>query len=127
MRAVLILMMVLLAGCAGFQHINAASASFTYATIKQIESEQWTQQGVLDEVARIRAISESSAQIDINDIVNSVLERSGITDASDRFLAAQFLGGMQSYIVNVQAPEEVKVRLGRVLDAVERGALLAGG
>lgn len=119
------LVSVFLAGCATLDQGGVANAGFTYATIKQIETGRWTSEAVLKEVARIREISNQSAVIDTDDIINSVLANSGIESPADRYLVSQFLGSMQQYVINIEASETQLVRLGRVLDAVETGARLA--
>lgn len=121
---ILLVVMMLVGGCAGMGMQDPVNTGFTYATMKKIDSGSWTSEAVLEEVARIRELAETSVEIDTQDIVNSVLERVGIDDSAERFLAAQFLGGMQSYVLEAEIPEDRFVRLGKVLDAVELGARL---
>lgn len=121
----LVLTLLVMTGCAGLQTVGSPTLTgFTYATMKQIENGQWTKEAVLKEVEKYRNLAETSVEIDTQDIINSVLERSGVEDSSDRFLLSQFLGGMQSYIIQVEVSEERFVRLQAVLDAVEYGARL---
>lgn len=120
----LLVVMMLVGGCASFNMSDPVATGFTYATMQKIDSGSWTSEAVLKEVERIRELAETSVEIDTQDIVNSVLERVGIDDPSERFLAAQFLGGMQSYVLEAEIPEDRFMRLANVLDAVELGARL---
>lgn len=114
-----------LTACAGMGNRDVASIGFTYGTIKQIESGRWTTEGVLREVERIRSHADLDILIDTDDIINEIMERSGIESPADRYLAAQFLGNMQRYVIEVDAGDRL-ARLDRLLNAVETGARLAG-
>lgn len=122
----MIFLSMFLVGCAGLDLPDSAGVAFTYGTIKKIESGSWEKQAVLDEVDKIRNIADTSVVIDTADIVNSVMTRVGIEDESERFLVAQFLASMQDYVIEVEAPEQQRLRLDKVLDAVERGARWPG-
>ena len=116
--------MMLSAGCANLGLSDPVATGITFGTMEKIDRGSWTSEAVLEEVARIRDLADTSVVIDTQDIVNSVLERIGMDDPAEKYLAAQFLGGMQSYVIEPELPEERFVRLAKVLDAVELGARL---
>lgn len=129
MKMITILVLALaLSGCGSLGNINVADAGFTYGTIKQIENGNWTQAAVLEEVANVRQQlgADLSVEIDTQNIVDSVMARVGLTDPSDRYLLGMFLRDMQSYVLEIDVPTERFQRLNDILDAVERGAMLAG-
>ena len=118
------IMALTLTACAGMANRDVASVGFTYGTIKQIESGRWTSEAVIKEVERVRNHADLSIIIDTDDIINEIMERSGIESPADRYLAAQFLGNMQRYVLEIDAGDRL-VRLDRLLDAVETGARMA--
>ena len=124
-RSLLLLVVMMLAGgCAHMGATDPVASGFTYATMDKIDRGSWTSEGVLERVAELRERAETSVEVDTQDIVNSVLERLNMDDPAEKLLVHQLLGGMQSYVLKAELPQDRFVRLSKVLDAVELGARL---
>ena len=120
----LLVVMMLVGGCASFNMSDPVATGFTYATMQKIDSGSWTSDAVLEDVERIRELAQTSVEVDTQEIVNSVLERLDIDDPAEQLLVNRLLGGMQSYVLEAEIPEDRFMRLAKVLDAVELGARL---
>lgn len=121
---ILLVVMMLVGGCAGFGINDPVATGFTYATMKKIDNGLWTSDAVLEDIERIREFAQTSVEVDTQEIVNSVLERLDIDDPAERLLVNRLLGGMQSYVLEAEIPEDRFMTLAKVLDAVELGARL---
>lgn len=126
-----LLLSFLFVGCSILQDSDRLRIPLTYATFKVIERDNdISSQDVLQAMDRLESLINDDFDIR-NEIKHEVIERLDLNELSqsDRFLVLELLDLVEQNIrreveMGVLAPEDVKIRVGNLIDVVRQAALM---